>query len=343
MQSSLDLRYILLQKLSSGQRCLTCSSMLGSGTMMKILIVPNEDESTVSDNTFGDDGAADTHDISKNDLIVKCAEAVLTESVDADTAGNVDEADSADEVDSADETEETEGSSDTTSTEDDEEREDIPKEYFIHKSLLVRISPYFRALDNFKEGQDNAVVLKDVNLPAFAIFVHWLYTNQLRSGKIYEHIDTLIAAYGFADRILSPSFKNFIVDRIRGFEHGCCATPATLLKLQRMGFTEAEGIMRYFVDSIAWWVAGNEQNTMRLETMPENDRAFFQDGGDLVMVLTDRILDIVAFFDRHRWADLYNTRPSANPLINYHEPRTDDDWCIADRVTRWLAKSLPEW
>jgi hypothetical protein len=100
------------------------------------------------------------------------------------------------------------------------------KLYHIHQDLICYHSEYFRAAYNgpWKES-DEGVVLEDVEVEVFNIFVHWLYTqtvpgigeeltdiaesDSMRTEHHYPEIGMLLLLKScvFGDRFLAPAFK----------------------------------------------------------------------------------------------------------------------------------------
>lgn len=82
------------------------------------------------------------------------------------------------------------------------------KRFLIHKDVLFKQSPYFRAAlaeGRWKESQDNTVELDETDPNIFKDFlVEWLYT-----GKLDENLadTTCIKGYIFADRYDFPKLR----------------------------------------------------------------------------------------------------------------------------------------
>ncbi|KAF1960097.1 hypothetical protein CC80DRAFT_582457 [Byssothecium circinans] len=76
-------------------------------------------------------------------------------------------------------------------------------EYVVHKAFLVYYSDYFKkALEGpWKEAEDNAITLEDVEVEVFNVFVNWLYTQQLPRNR-YEWFDA-----SEAHKSHNPEFK----------------------------------------------------------------------------------------------------------------------------------------
>ena len=54
---------------------------------------------------------------------------------------------------------------------------------YIHQAILVRVSKYFKAaLDgNFREAEEKAITLSDVDIDAFEVFIDWIYTSNFEA------------------------------------------------------------------------------------------------------------------------------------------------------------------
>ncbi|KAF4538908.1 Btb poz domain containing protein [Lasiodiplodia theobromae] len=91
------------------------------------------------------------------------------------------------------------------------------KRFLIHKDVLSKQSPYFRAAleeGRWKESQDNVVELDETEPKIFEDFlVEWLYT-----GKLDEDLAelTLIEGYIFADRYDFPRLRFDVIASIHG-------------------------------------------------------------------------------------------------------------------------------
>lgn len=53
--------------------------------------------------------------------------------------------------------------------------------FTVHKSTICAKSPFFKAACAKNEGEDNGntVHLKEVSPYSFAIYAHWIYTNEI--------------------------------------------------------------------------------------------------------------------------------------------------------------------
>lgn len=91
------------------------------------------------------------------------------------------------------------------------------KRFLIHKDVLSKQSPYFRAAlaeGRWKESQDNTVELDDADPKIFKYFlVEWLYTGKLDKDLTDT---TCIKGYIFADRYDFPKLRYDVIARIYG-------------------------------------------------------------------------------------------------------------------------------
>ncbi|KAF2127077.1 hypothetical protein P153DRAFT_432919 [Dothidotthia symphoricarpi CBS 119687] len=107
--------------------------------------------------------------------------------------------------------------------------------HLIHKALLIEHSEYFKKALNgpWKEAQNGAISLEDVDSGTFDIFVDWLYSQKLPATNrdwafgVDESDNTIVAharqlarikAYTFGDRFLCLEFakavRNSLVDHL---------------------------------------------------------------------------------------------------------------------------------
>ncbi|KAJ4378227.1 hypothetical protein N0V86_005927 [Didymella sp. IMI 355093] len=95
-------------------------------------------------------------------------------------------------------------------------------EYCIHAELLLRHSEYFkRALNgSWKEAEERAITLEDVECEIFELFLEWLYTQQYPKEQRFSGFSNLIygnehrrsqinrlKACTFGDRFMAPRFR----------------------------------------------------------------------------------------------------------------------------------------
>ena len=71
-------------------------------------------------------------------------------------------------------------------------RPESSRDYFVHKSLLCKASPYFSAAlsGKFKEASDNRLVPSKEHPLAFEVLYHYLYTGQVQPADFYIHDKT---------------------------------------------------------------------------------------------------------------------------------------------------------
>ncbi|KAK5953169.1 hypothetical protein OHC33_005737 [Knufia fluminis] len=126
-------------------------------------------------------------------------------------------------------------------------------EMHLHKTLLRYRSPYFAALDNFKEGAYNAVELEDMDVEAFRYVLHWMYTDNLPSEQCVDTDDLLAKAYVVADRLLMRKCKNMIMDSIReSFKHvaGSKSLATGFEAVESLGYPASSQLARFFIHEI---------------------------------------------------------------------------------------------
>jgi len=93
------------------------------------------------------------------------------------------------------------------------------RKYTLHKKLVIHRSEYFRKSlsSGFKESIEGVVVLADVDVDTFEIFVDWLYEKRLpeaieacpsKNGGVTVKTRT----YALADRFVASEFKQAIFD-----------------------------------------------------------------------------------------------------------------------------------
>jgi hypothetical protein len=86
------------------------------------------------------------------------------------------------------------------------------KTFYIHFDLLVAESERFSAAlkGNFKEAQDNAIMIEDEDPEIFGFFLEYIYRDRsILSRKIahYSEYVSLARLYSMGDRLIAPRFK----------------------------------------------------------------------------------------------------------------------------------------
>lgn len=154
------------------------------------------------------------------------------------------------------------------------------------KTLLESASSYFVALNNFKEGKDNMVVLKDISTKEFSIFVDWINTGESDwRNPSYKDMDALVDAYALGRRLMVPAFQDFVIDQIRAFDGGHGQINIQRLReLYELGFTSTDQIVKYFMDRIAYRAAVTDTWSLDL---PDTT---YSDGEDSACQPTDIFL-----------------------------------------------------
>lgn len=124
--------------------------------------------------------------------------------------------------------------------------EGATKTYEVHKNLLSQRSPYFAALPNFKEGEENLVTLNDINHDAFAKIVYWMCKDEF--DLVLTDRTTLIHTWAVADRLMMVKCKNVAMDDIRR-KFSCAFTfPDYLEFFYSLGYLEDSPLARFITD-----------------------------------------------------------------------------------------------
>ncbi|KAH4000213.1 hypothetical protein HBI26_197700 [Parastagonospora nodorum] len=100
---------------------------------------------------------------------------------------------------------------------------DIQEEYHIHENILRGSSSFFdNALKKeWKEGQDRAIDLPEVNNEAFSIWIKWLYTGSVfltrpedhsSDGKSSKECPRWDNCYALGDFLQDTDFKDACID-----------------------------------------------------------------------------------------------------------------------------------
>jgi hypothetical protein len=91
--------------------------------------------------------------------------------------------------------------------------------FTIHKDFLCFYSPFFASAFNgpYKEGKTQTMILDEIDLEAFGMFVYWLYQRKLPTHTVdFEDVDLVHLAniWILGDRFLIPSLQNNAACRI---------------------------------------------------------------------------------------------------------------------------------
>lgn len=88
------------------------------------------------------------------------------------------------------------------------------KKFFIHKELLCYYSPYYRTLlsGRWEDGKRRRSFVVETTQPALALFVKWLYTNDLTDAMGMKRWDDLAEVYTFASPSLVIALQRDIID-----------------------------------------------------------------------------------------------------------------------------------
>jgi len=164
------------------------------------------------------------------------------------------------------------------------ESENAIHDHYVHKALLQVKSPYFAALPNFKEGENNHVVLKEMDSRAFKHIVHWLYTDRF-SPSFQDSKFTIIRAYAAADHLMIPKCKNMVLDSLRVKYTTIRADVCDLAEVKKLGYGASSTIATCVTDQIVY--EATTEMDWRMENLAP---AFFEDGGDHASELVKKLV-----------------------------------------------------
>lgn len=125
--------------------------------------------------------------------------------------------------------------------------------FHVHQRLFAAKSPYFAALPNFKEGEDNHVTLSNVCHKVFTILLHWLYEGRFRSSISPADVTlvTWVGVWAAADRLMMNRCKNMAVDQMRQKLRVEGVGPEPLQLVCDLGYSLDSTLGRLFLEQIA--------------------------------------------------------------------------------------------
>lgn len=150
-------------------------------------------------------------------------------------------------------------------------------EFHVSKALLLNATPYFQALKNFKEGEEDVIEFKDIDPNAVGAFLYWLYTGRLPQEPKYRNLHALISSYTFGDRILAPEFKDLVIDQLaypESWDTSGHYTPRVLTTLQEVGLRSTDTIGQYLIDHVVYNMVMDSYNSQ------DDNQEFFHAGGE---------------------------------------------------------------
>ncbi|KAK3716003.1 hypothetical protein LTR37_006733 [Vermiconidia calcicola] len=160
--------------------------------------------------------------------------------------------------------------------------EDYAKTFNVHKDLLTTHSDFFKAAlsREWKEGQDRVVRLKELENPEpFKLFVDFLYTGKIFSGKVVDigtldHVKAnfqeyllLVEAWTLGEMVLSTPFKDGIMDIMISKLVAGDIIPDNIYPWVWKKTASNSTLRRLLVDIAIWdW----EEDTLSEEVKPES-------------------------------------------------------------------------
>lgn len=208
-------------------------------------------------------------------------------------------------------------------TNDSSHTEGKTTEFHVNKAILLNATPYFQALKNFKEGEEDAIEFRDVEPNSVSAYLYWLYTGKFPQDSGYRSIHTSISAYTFGDRILAPEFKDLIIDQVADPEPWSAPrhySSKVLTTLQEAGLSPTDSIARYLIDHVAYSMVMQPYST------DDDDQEFFHAGGEWVFLLMQSIMRVTATLRKSkeccqcRWENVEApSHPRYELHFRYHE------------------------
>lgn len=124
---------------------------------------------------------------------------------------------------------------------------------------------------NFKEGEENHIILKDINHDAFCHISHWFYCGVL-DDDIHQDAATLIPTWIAADRLMLHECKNIAMDYLRR-HHLDDPREESLQTAISLGCDKDHPMVRFLLDQISWecvhGVAIMDEFADTVEDMPQ--------------------------------------------------------------------------
>ena len=137
--------------------------------------------------------------------------------------------------------------------------------YSIHSALLSRKSEYFsnRKRADFSDGSISKFKLPDVDPGLFALFVKWVYTEDVApfsEDLPYREIaDIMIDLYTLGDQLLCTGLKNRTVDILQEAMSNSAGTQSLELTIRVYASDQLgdSNLALYLLEQLAWEIVGN--------------------------------------------------------------------------------------
>ncbi|KAJ9603694.1 hypothetical protein H2200_011880 [Cladophialophora chaetospira] len=128
------------------------------------------------------------------------------------------------------------------------------KEYNIHKDVLIKGSPFFKAClsANMLEATTNEISLPEDQCCAFDLLVAWLYHE--KTYKVANNTRAVLSAmkaYQLGDKYSMHDFQNALIERLKGFMDRVIMWPGCFTWVLAH-FDEASPLYRLMYDRLVW-------------------------------------------------------------------------------------------
>ena len=130
------------------------------------------------------------------------------------------------------------------------------KKFTVHKLLLCRIAPFFRAAleGDFKEASEQKIDLPEESSEVIERFVLWLYTGSpLDSEENVQDLDPRLPVrlYIIGDKYDIPDLRNLALDTLNAWANLNAKTPIDTLPLVYDSTATGSCLRRYLVERSA--------------------------------------------------------------------------------------------
>lgn len=171
------------------------------------------------------------------------------------------------------------------------------KEFTVHKDLIYEKAPILAAIQSYKKGRENTIVLKDMDPKAFDKIAKWFYTGcfpQTESDPD-EEVSQLVQAYAIADSLFIDDCRENIMETVRQLhENGRHASFTDLVMLNWRKFHPSSEMGACFIDSLVDDLRGRQieakEKGRDYEIDPVSLKMLLQASGDYAEALIQTLV-----------------------------------------------------
>lgn len=145
-------------------------------------------------------------------------------------------------------------------------------------------------MENFSEGDNGAVELKEMDPSAFGIVANWFYKETVPGAQSWDDFDMLVKAYGIADRLMMNKCRSEILAWIRDFCDDHYLRPRNVLVVAQLGLPKGSGIVQFATDQLVFEMPRGLRLESQSYVFNGADGDLFAAGGELVVVLMEKML-----------------------------------------------------